>query len=114
MRLSTSLFGRPRLGQMFASGEMTPATVEFLLETPEISVINVTDAEGAGTGNGHAYFRSSPWASSDILMTLRYGLRPGDWGLVQPDNSPIWSFPEDYIDRLRRKLIEEWEKRDTR
>jgi len=114
LRLSTSLFGRPRLGQMFAPGEMPPATGKFLWETPEISVINVTAAEGASTGNGHAYFRSSPWASSDILMTLRYGLRPGDRGLVQPDNSPIWSFPEDYIDRLRRKLIEEWGKKDTR
>lgn len=39
-------------------------------------------------------------------MALRYGLLPTDRGLVQDDDTPIWTFPEDYIDRLRSKLIE--------
>jgi hypothetical protein len=41
----------------------------------------VTDAEGARTGNDHRYFRKSPWASSDILMMLMYGLTPEQRGL---------------------------------
>jgi esterase/lipase superfamily enzyme len=104
--LSTFFFGRKRLGQMFSPGEMALTTAEFLWETPQVSVVNVTAAEGATSGNGHSYFRSSPWASSDMLMALRYGLPPGERGLVQSDDSPIWTFPEDYIDRLRTKLIE--------
>ena len=47
-------------------------------------------------GNGHAYFRKSPWVSSDILMTLRHGLGPAERGLEQRDDSPVWRFPRDY------------------
>ena len=71
-----------------------------------LSIIYVTAAEGATTGNGHAYFRDSPWVSSDILMTLAYDLPPNDRGLVRNDeDTPIWAFPPDYIDRLRVALI---------
>lgn len=62
--LSRFFFGRKRLGQMFAPGEMAPATVEWLSETPQVSVIDVTGAEGATSGSGHSYFRSSPWAAA--------------------------------------------------
>ena len=27
---------------------------------------------------GHGYFHSSPEASSDLILTIRYGYRPGD------------------------------------
>ena len=66
----------------------------------QISFINVTDAEGAGEGNGHGYFRSSPWASSDVLMTLYYGLAPEQRGLVRQEDFPVYTFPPDYISRL--------------
>ena len=72
----------------------------------DISVVNVSAAEGSTTGNGHAYFRDSPWASSDILMTLRYDLRPVDRGLVRSEaGSPIFTFPPDYIRNLRAALF---------
>ena len=103
--MSKFFFGRARVGQMFATGEMPATTAEFLRLTPEISVINVTDAEGADTENGHRYFRKSPWASSDILMTLRYDLLPADRGLVRRENNPIWTFPPDYIMRLRAAIV---------
>lgn len=92
-----------RLGQMFggAGGEMTSSGRRTLVEyRNQISVINVSDAEGAGTGNGHGYFRSSPWASSDVLMTLTYGLTPEQRGLVEQDDLPVYTFPPDYISRL--------------
>jgi hypothetical protein len=90
---------------MFTPGEMAEATAEYLRQTSEISIINVTNAEGADTENGHRYFRKSPWASSDILMTLRYDLSPSARGLVQNENSPVWDFPPDYINRLRNAII---------
>jgi hypothetical protein len=66
----------------------------------KISFINVSEAEGASSGNGHGYFRASPWASSDVLMTLYYGLTPEQRGLVEQDDLPVFTFPPDYISRL--------------
>ena len=48
--------------------------------------------------------RKSPWTSSDILVTLRFGLKPEERGLVQTGDLPIWMFPEDYTQRLRKVL----------
>ncbi|UCH46604.1 MAG: alpha/beta hydrolase [Betaproteobacteria bacterium] len=104
--LSRFLLGRQRLGEMFGEGEIRPEVEAFLEDNAELQFINVTEAEGALTGNGHGYFRSSPWASSDILMTLRYGLEPEDRGLVHTEGLPVWTFPADYIDRLRAAIIQ--------
>ena len=60
----------------------------------------MTSAEGSDQANGHGYFRSSPWASSDVLMTLAYGLSPEQRGLVEQDELPVYTFPPDYIERL--------------
>ena len=101
--VSQFLTRRQRLGQMFggSGGEISPGGRRTLVEFRDrISLVNVSDAEGAGTGNGHGYFRSSPWASSDVLMTLTYGLTPEQRGLVEQDDLPIYAFPPDYISRL--------------
>jgi esterase/lipase superfamily enzyme len=100
---SRRLTRRERLGQLWGGkgGEMAPATRLALKEfEDQISFINVSDAEGAGKGNGHGYFRSSPWASSDVLMTLTYSMTPEERGLVEQEDLPIYTFPPDYISRL--------------
>jgi esterase/lipase superfamily enzyme len=103
--LSASRFltRRERLGEMWKEH---PAHLDDYLNEREadVSIINVTQAEGGTAGNGHGYFRNSPWASSDVLMSLMYDLSPGDRGLVRVDNSFVWSFPPDYIQRLRNAL----------
>ena len=68
-------------------------------------MIDVTDAEDAARGNGHAYFRHSPWVSSDILTTLLYDLEPAKRGLQFDEEWPIWTFPDDYITNLAKTLI---------
>jgi pimeloyl-ACP methyl ester carboxylesterase len=102
--MSQFLTRRQRVGQMYGGekgGEMTAAGRKALLEfADQISLINVSNAEGADGGNGHGYFRNSPWASSDILMTLYYGLGPKQRGLVDEDGLPMYTFPPDFIDRL--------------
>jgi len=85
---------------------MNPQLAKYLRKTPTLRFIDVTDAAGATTGNGHAYFRKSPWASSDILMTLMFDLQPNERGLVQDPETLIWTFPDDYIQRLRNALLE--------
>jgi len=100
---SQFLTRRERLGQLWGAdgGEIHPLARQALINyRDQISFINVTDAEGANTGNGHGYFLSSPWASSDILMSIYYGLSPEQRGLVEQDDLPIFTFPPDYISRL--------------
>jgi len=105
--VSMFLTRRERLGQLWGSagGEMHPLARQALIDfRDQISFINVVDAEGSDTGNGHGYFRSSPWASSDVLMTMYYGLTPEERGLVEQDDMPIYTFPPDYISRLWRAI----------
>jgi esterase/lipase superfamily enzyme len=92
---------RERLGQVIAEENLSPEVRRLLEEHRDhISVIDVSDAEGASTGNGHGYFRNSPWASSDILMMLMYGLTPEQRGLQLKANMPVYEFPRNYIERL--------------
>ena len=101
--VSQFLTRRERLGQLWGSDrdQMSHSARQALIRyRDQISFINVSPAEGAGTGNGHGYFRSSPWASSDVLMTLYYGLSPSQRGLIEQDDMPVYTFPPDYISRL--------------
>jgi len=99
---------RKRLGQLWSEGAPSPEVAAYLHQREaDISVVYVTDAEGTTEGHGHAYFRDSPWVSSDILMSLAYGLLPAERGLQRnTEGSPHWAFPEDYVARLRNVLIE--------
>ncbi len=107
LNLSQLLTRRRRLGQLWdrEGGDMHPLARQALIDYRErISFINVTDAEGSDTGNGHGYFLKSPWASSDILMTIYYGLTPEQRGLVEQEDLPIYTFPPDYISRLWKAI----------
>jgi len=100
---SQFLTRRQRLGQLWGSGvnEISPQARHALTKYRDrISYINVSPAEGADSGNGHQYFRSSPWVSSDVLMTLYRGLAPQQRGLAQQEDLPVYTFPADYISRL--------------
>ena len=100
MGISRRLFGRERAGEALSSHTSGEAPLEWLREHPKLSFVDVTDAAESTTENGHRYFRKSPWVSSDLLMLLRFGFRPGERGLVRSQDSPSWRFPPDYIERL--------------
>ena len=104
MGISRWLFRRERLGTMWEEGQLSRWTLEALAHLDGLELINVTGAEGADTGNGHAYFRKSPWVSSDVLMTLMYDLAPEQRGLVRSQGSPVWYFPENYTEELMSSL----------
>ena len=98
---------RERLGQVIDEDRFSPAAKRVLAENKgHISMIDVSDAEGADTGNGHGYFRNSPWASSDMLMTLMYDLMPEQRGLRLKTSMPVYEFPFDYMARLWKSLAE--------
>jgi hypothetical protein len=81
------------------------AATAAMVASPESARIDVEGAANFDSGNGHAYFRQSPWVSSDVLLSLRYGLRPAQRGLEQRDESPIWRFPKDYVARSDAALL---------
>ena len=100
LNLVRRVYGRDRAGDAFEPGQLPPAATAWFAAQPKFSVIDVTDAAGSTTDNGHRYFRKSPWVSSDLLMMLRYGLGPEERGLVRSGDSVMWQFPTDYIERL--------------
>lgn len=106
LSLSRWVFRRERLGQMWKNRKLPEGLSELLWQADDLILIDVTDVEKAATGNGHAYFRKSPWVSSDILSTLMYDLSPADRGLYNSKEWPIWQFPTDYITKLIDKLAE--------
>ena len=106
LSLSSWLFNRQRLGQMWEERKLPDGLAKLLFQADDLALIDVSDVDKAGSGNGHAYFRKSPWVSSDILSTLMYDLSPEERGLTHSKEWPIWQFPPDYIARLTDKLIE--------
>jgi esterase/lipase superfamily enzyme len=103
--MSRFAYGRSRLGQMRDVESFQTVDRAFMESRKDLAMVDVTDAESSDAGNGHAYFRKSPWVSSDLLMTLMYDLRPEDRGLVRAEKRFYWSFPPDYVSRLRQTLI---------
>ena len=106
LSLSNWVFNRQRLGQMWKGRKLPEGLSELLWQTDDLALIDVSDVDQAGTGNGHAYFRKSPWVSSDVLSTLMYDLSPEERGLTHSKEWPIWQFPPDYITKLTDSLIE--------
>lgn len=61
------------------------------------------DLEEAEDSLGHGYFHNSPEASSDLIMTIRYGLKPGeDNGRpLTPLGLVFWQIEEGYPDTVQ-------------
>ena len=101
---SRRIFRRERLGEMWAR-KLPPRTVDFLNTNPSLELIDVSGVAGSTTGNGHSYFRNSPWVSSDILTLLAFNLDPAQRGLEKEGELLVWRFPPDYIERLQKELM---------
>lgn len=104
---SKLFYSRKRLGQSTRNENIREEAIKAFREREDLDFIDVTDAEGSMSGNGHVYFRRSPWASSDILTTLMFGLGPEQRGLVRGEDDFIWSFPPKYVDNLKTILAKE-------
>ena len=103
LKMSSLVLGQDRLGQVYVGDpdETGRKIQQSLYQTENLYLIDVSQAEGSSFGNGHSYFRSSPWASSDMFVSLIYGLDARERGLVRQDpENPVWSFPSDYPDRI--------------
>lgn len=52
--------------------------------------------------NGHHYYQSSPWASSDLFLSPLSDKDPDERGLIRAPGDIVWRFPDDYPERLNR------------
>ncbi|WP_309387150.1 alpha/beta hydrolase [Cerasicoccus frondis] len=103
------LFDRNRIGSSHDALAQLPEALDFVRSTPKLQLINVSDAEDATKGNGHGYFRNSPWTSSDILASLDFHLTPAERGLIWNDDTGEWNFPPNYLETLRESIRQKWE-----
>lgn len=101
LAVSKFVFGRQRIGQATEPQTIPPGFMEALGSVGNLYVIDVTDAEAASAGNGHSYFQSSPWASSDLFISLLTDKSPGERGLVRGPGEVVWRFPSNYRDVLK-------------
>ena len=104
------LFRRERLGELWAD-DLPVRMADFLRANPSLQFVDVTEAAGSTGGDGHSFFRKSPWVSSDLMALLAYDLGAAQRGLVKDDRLLTWRYPPDFIERLRRQLAEintEW------
>jgi esterase/lipase superfamily enzyme len=104
LSLSKLVFRRQRAGESLIGEMATAQSNRFLSSHPRLRVIDVSNAEGALSGSGHGYLRESPWVSSDVVLSLRYDLPPQERGLTRAPGSPVWTFPDDYLERAGAAL----------
>ena len=101
---SRFVLGRSRLGQMVRSEKLPDEIQEWIENSKDLQFIDASAAEKSNAGNGHAYFRHSPWVSSDLLINLLYNLSPEKRGLIRKEGEVVWSFPKDYVERLKSSV----------
>ncbi len=102
LAISRFLLGEARLGQLLADEEASTPTVSgWLRDNNKLTFVDVSNAEKSSVGNGHAYFKQSPWASSDLILAAKYGLGPQTRGLVRSLGAIPWTFPSDYLARAQ-------------
>lgn len=104
--MSRRVLSQRRLGQIWAPEEVPPEIEARIADIPSLEFIDVSFSDGSAAGNGHWYFRSSPWVSSDLFLSLLTDRTPEQRGLTRASGGAIWRFPEDYPDRLRLVLSE--------
>lgn len=105
LRISEGITGHQRLGEALPANAVPPAFAQLLKSRPDrISYIDVSAAPNVEAGNGHGYFRGSPWVSSDLMVKLMYRLPPEVRGLVRDPRTGVLAFPADYDQRMNRAL----------
>ncbi len=61
------------------------------------SRVTVVNFQGESTGYGHSYFRTNPAVSSDLVLMIRYGFKPGETGRpLEHIGLNFWRIPEGY------------------
>ncbi len=95
--IAETLFASPRgrLGTL-GIGDLTEAEIgRMKANAARMTVVNFEGKHS--TGYGHDYFRNNPAVSSDLVLNLRYGFKPGEAGRpLEHIGLNFWRVPEGY------------------
>ena len=95
--IAETLFASPRgrLGRV-QIGDLTEKEIRRMkARTNRVAVVNFEGEHP--TGYGHDYFRNNPAVSSDLVLMIRYGFKPGEAGRpLEHIGLNFWRVPEDY------------------
>jgi esterase/lipase superfamily enzyme len=95
--IAEMLFASPRgrLGTLSIS-ELTEEEIQRMkANAARVTVINFEGKHS--TGYGHDYFRTNAAVSSDLVLNIRYGFKPGEAGRpLEHIGLNFWRVPEDY------------------
>lgn len=99
----TFMRGQRRIGDRSGSAptSLTPEQLEYVLSLENLEVVDVSlgsDERGFNI-DGHDYWLRHPWASTDVLLSIRTDLPAAERGL-ESAGSNLWSIPTDYPARL--------------
>lgn len=98
--------GSARIGQV-TKDPLTPEQREIVLAADRLQYVDVSSGrkERGFDITGHRYWFNHPWASTDMLLTIRTDLGPEERGLVPGEYAPIhWIMPPDYQERIQAIL----------
>jgi len=101
---SRMMGGGARIGQR--NTDLSEEELDIVMSTKRLEVVDVSrDWEGRGFDiTGHRYWFDHPWASTDVVLSVRSDFRPETRGLEATPNRILWSIPPDYPERLRESL----------
>jgi esterase/lipase superfamily enzyme len=104
---SSLLAGASRLGQPDIA-DLSVEEIARLAADPTLQAIDVTDVRGAhemGGMAGHGYWYANEVISTDVTVSLRYPIPPGQRCLVNKPGTRVWQIPPDYLDCLAGRLL---------
>jgi len=93
LEISETLMSGVRFGRMKPT-DLGQRAENIFKEVNNVNFIDVGEVKGFG----HAYFRSSPATSSDLIRTLLTDDRPGELGRpLQHRQGNFWKIPKNYL-----------------
>ncbi len=98
-----SRLGRPNLDEMTREDLKTLASNERLVG---IDVAGVYGPHELGGMRGHGYFFANSRVSTDVLLSMVYPFDPASRALVHPPGMGMWTFPDDYPQRVGDALYQ--------
>jgi esterase/lipase superfamily enzyme len=98
-----SRLGRPSFD------ELTREELETLASNERLVGIDVAEVPGAhelAGMRGHGYWVANEKVSSDVLLSMIYPFDPAWRGLVHAPGRSLWTFPDDYPERVGAAVYE--------
>ena len=108
LKVASLLAGASRLGRPRMQ-DLTRADLETLASNERLVGIDVAGVAGAHEMwgmRGHGYWVANQRISTDVLLSMVYPFSPAWRGLVRKPGRSMWTFPDDYPQRVGDALYQ--------